>query len=151
MRWVAFYSKSGSEITSLSKQPDLIITDNPNGKLGTFKAKYLYEDLREDDIVTLHGWMRIIPKSVCDKFTIYNGHPGLITKFPELKGKDPQIRAMNYTTIGSVIHRVTDVIDGGEILYSAETENKPNTDIFQTLKQTSLTTWEQFIEERIHG
>jgi folate-dependent phosphoribosylglycinamide formyltransferase PurN len=46
-----------------------------------------------DAIVTLHGWLRVIPAYVCERSRIYNGHPGLITKYPELKGKDPQVRA----------------------------------------------------------
>ena len=35
------------------------------------------------------------PGEVCEKRNIYNGHPGLITQYPQLKGKDPQQKAID--------------------------------------------------------
>ena len=46
----------------------------------------------DNTLITLNGWLRIVPPDKCAKYNIYNGHPGLITKYPELKGKDPQQR-----------------------------------------------------------
>ena len=74
--------------------------------------------LYENPIITLHGWLRIMPPEICNRYEIYNGHPGLITKYPELKGKDPQMRAWegDYEFCGSVLHRVTEGVDEGEII-----------------------------------
>lgn len=72
----------------------------------------------DDVIVTLHGWLRIIPASICEKYNIINGHPGLITKYPELKGKDPQKRSVDYETQGCVLHKVTRGVDEGEVIAS---------------------------------
>lgn len=75
-----------------------------------------------DAVVTLNGWLKIVPEEICDKWNIYNGHPGLITKYPELKGKDPQIRAIegDYETAGCVIHKAVAEVDGGEIISEGE-------------------------------
>ena len=146
--WIAFYSGSGREIKSLSVQPDIVITDNLDADFGTYRSGNYYEGIEPTDIVTLHGWMNIVPEDVCKKLNIYNGHPGLINKYPELKGKDPQIRATKYKIIGSVIHRVTAKIDCGEIIYSLETENN-GSDIFEQLRVTSLQLWENFIVDKI--
>ena len=72
----------------------------------------------EDSLVTMHGWLRIVPGEVCEKRNIYNGHPGLITKYPELKGKDPQKKAieLKHATGGCVIHKATAELDGGPIV-----------------------------------
>ena len=147
-KWVAFFSQTGSEIISLIKKgykPDLIITDNkesydlreeffkynniefwyrPLPKSNDYKVLYYDEILHRDDVVTLHGWLNIVPADTCKTYTIYNGHPGHIVDYPELKGKDPQVRAFadinKYKVIGSVIHRVTEEIDGGEVVVIAE-------------------------------
>ena len=91
----------------------------------TFNNKPTLEEYEEalfyfpEAIITLHGWLRIMPPSICEKFKIYNGHPGLITDYPELKGKDPQERMFNdgnYTYYGSVVHKVVPEVDSGEIV-----------------------------------
>jgi folate-dependent phosphoribosylglycinamide formyltransferase PurN len=148
-KWVAFFSQTGSEIISLIKKsyrPDIVITDNIDSyrsKRAFFKSKdiefrfrpvpkehpivkikYYEEILHEGDVVTLHGWLNIVPGEICERYTIYNGHPGHIVDYPELKGKDPQVRAFadidKYKVVGSVIHRVTEEIDGGEVVVIAE-------------------------------
>ena len=113
--WIAFFSQTGGEIAdlakSLGKWPDRIYTNERPDRLReidprivengffTLNNKPTLEDYEEilvyfpEAIITLHGWLRIMPKEVCEKFSIFNGHPGLITEYPELKGKDPQIRA----------------------------------------------------------
>ena len=147
-KWVAFFSQTGSEIISLIKKgykPDLIITDNkesynlrkeffkynkiefwyrPLPKSVNYKVRYYDEIIHRDDVVTLHGWLNIVPAETCKTYTIYNGHPGHIVDYPELKGKDPQVRAFTdikkYKVIGSVVHRVTEEVDGGEVVVIAE-------------------------------
>ncbi len=103
-------------------------------------------------LVTLHGWLRIIPKDICEQYEIVNGHPGLINVHPELKGKDPQVRAYEagHATIGSVVHKVTPVVDDGEILewtatYQDESDNID--DVFAKFQHTSLSSWIKFFEK----
>ena len=82
-----------------------------------------------DSIVTLHGWMRILPKGICKEYQVYNLHPGLINKYPELKGADPQKRVFEcadpdrYKSVGCVIHDVAAKVDAGKIRMSRSTNN----------------------------
>jgi folate-dependent phosphoribosylglycinamide formyltransferase PurN len=148
-RWVAFFSHTGSEIYKLSKKigrfPDRVITNNPpdaniNKQLKNRvdivyvrdkpdDADYERVIKDEDSVVTLHGWMRIVPKKICKHYEIYNLHPGLITKYPELKGADPQKRVAEepdeskYKKVGCVIHRVIHKVDEGKVLASCSTSN----------------------------
>lgn len=120
--WIAFFSQTGSEIVKVSKllgkEPDLIITNERPEHLRTVNEGItVYVELPnkptlddydlilrayDNPIITLHGWLRVVPEEICNQYEIYNGHPGLITKYPELKGKDPQERAWegNYKTAG---------------------------------------------------
>lgn len=166
--WIAFFSQSGKEIvdiaTKLERWPDLIITNNRPISTRTIdnritNYKLLVNKPTEEDyeilegynnpVITLHGWLRVIPPSICSKYEIYNGHPGLITQYEELKGKDPQIRAFEgkYPSIGSVIHKVTDGIDEGEVIVdgciSAENLDLENT--FLKLREVSLILWLKFL------
>ena len=107
-----------------------------------------------DHIITLHGWMRIIPPSICEKYEIYNGHPGLITKYPILKGKDPQKRAYegNYKTAGCVIHKVIPEVDAGEVIRHKEVGmfNSETLDHFiKRLHGISIDLWVEFLNMRI--
>ena len=124
--WVTFFSQTGTEIRNLAKDldywPDLIITNERPEDLRTINPKLIKEypgkiiqvsnrptdeELRSvlygyyNPIITLHGWLRIMSPWMCENYDIYNGHPGLITVYPELKGKDPQMRAFmgNYEWI----------------------------------------------------
>ncbi len=104
-------------------------------------------------LVTLHGWLRIIPKEICEQYEIVNGHPGLITTFPELKGKDPQQRAYDagYSTIGSVVHKVTAEVDEGEILEWSATfleDDAMLENTFARLKHTSFSAWCKFFKKQ---
>lgn len=176
MKWIAFCSQTGSEIMNLSERvhryPILIVTNNilrmSEKVLFWIKDKKIdlitiprnpeegdYRFLRtySPNFITLHGYLRKIPSSVCNSYYILNGHPGLITVYPELKGKDPQRRAylLQHKQVGSVIHKVTPEIDGGEILIESQKLLKENIeysreDYFTFLKETSLTTWELFFK-----
>jgi len=148
--WKAFFSQSGSEIYELSKKigrfPDAIITNksledidkiNPDllekafNKFIFIPKKPTIEEYKEAikyyaDIITLHGYLRIVPPEICGKYRFYNGHPGLITKFPELKGKDPQAKVWfnhaerPYYQHGHVIHEVIPEVDAGKVVSEKE-------------------------------
>jgi len=174
---VAFFSQTGKEIVDISKQigrwPDLIVTNERpehlrtvsqelEGKVTFVSNKPTVEELEdilsgyENAVITLHGWLRIMPPQICEKYSIINGHPGLITKYPELKGKDPQERA--YTAIqngemkqaGCVIHRVTAGVDEGKVLmkeyFNVETLTSLD-ELYSKLRDRSLYLWVRFFKE----
>lgn len=177
-RWVAFYSQTGSEIKKLVQDgyvPDLVITDNFTSYLKNeeFFKEYNIKQLivklegtkhdkisqynnflRVDDLVTLHGWLNIIPGDICEKYTIYNGHPGHIIEYPELKGRDPQERVFDelkkYDKVGCVVHRVVEEVDSGEIVALAEMpirgENRIESieGIFEACGMLSRDAWKDF-------
>ena len=180
--WICFFSQTGTEIVDLVERlgrlPDRIITNERPENLRQINKQILswgnieeilyytpnkptvedYERLLskfDNPVITLHGWLRVIPPELCEKYTMFNGHPGLITDYPELKGKDPQVRAFadinKYKVIGSVIHRVTEEIDGGEVVVIAEqaVEGSPlkinSIDgMFNVCTALSLITWLSF-------
>ena len=169
-KWYAFFSHTGTDIYNLTKRinviPDCVVTngsdiDRINPKLRKLKTEFRYTKqwpkepdydflLDECDtgcIVTLHGWMRIVPAGVCDTHEIYNLHPGLITKYPELKGKDPQDRVTDeHTHIGLVIHRVTPEVDDGEVIVEMSTLNN-GANIHKQLHGMACCAWEAFFEK----
>lgn len=172
MEWVAFVSQTGTEVYNISKainrKPKFIVTNHPEKLkkevLGEFNIKtlpikptmedYLSLDINSDDIITLNGWLRIIPAEFLTRYKyVYNGHPGLITEYPDLKGKDPQIRAYlnKYPRIGSVIHKVIPEVDAGEVLYTSYRDIEPFQlnlqEYFNILQQTSLETWVMFFNK----
>ena len=91
-KWIAFFSKSGSEIAELSDRlgrwPDLIITnrkslDGCNPEIIKRKVVFIMNDPTElnyinainsfwstDLFITLHGYMRVIPKKICETYEI---------------------------------------------------------------------------------
>ena len=178
--WIALFSQTGSEIVNISKKlerrPDLVITNNRPDHLRTMDPEIvsqnyiLHETLNKPKeetltnifrqyskdtelIITLHGWLRIIPPKLCDKYNIFNGHPGLITKYPELKGKDPQVKMMNgnYDTMGCVLHEVTAGVDEGKVLSSKEVsrEGLEEQDIFRILANISQDLWVEFLKDKL--
>lgn len=178
MKWVTFFSQSGSEIVALSKKlgrtPDVVITNNrppnvrqinpellkmvdtlfiiPNKPDLLDYARVLQESgvKPSETLITLHGWLRILPKEIIAEYPyIFNGHPGLITKYPELKGKDPQMKAWNLdlNTSGCVIHQVTEGVDEGAVLRSKEIPIRNLTlgQLFEKLHDTSIDLWVSFL------
>jgi len=99
-------------------------------------------------VITLHGYLRIMPKEICEKYEIYNLHPGLIDKYPSLKGFNPQERAFKegYKFAGCVIHRVVPEVDAGEILMSQgiSIENKNLNEVYETLHNVAFDLWKSF-------
>jgi len=173
--WITFFSQTGSEIVQISEAlgrwPDMVITNRRpesartiNPKLPKEKLYFTsnkpeeYEYLHylrqlKNPIITLHGWLRVLPEGICNKYEIYNGHPGLITRYPELKGKDPQMRAFagDYNTAGCVIHKVTPGVDEGEILMEIEVGLRlwDLDGLITILHKTSVNMWIEFLEERL--
>lgn len=159
MKWVALFSQTGSEIKTLSgildRVPSMVLTNNKKytGDLNPYIAdhntlmKYLIDN-HKDDLITLHGYLRIIPEEVCKKCkNIYNGHPGLINVYPELRGKDPQERIKPYMNlIGSVVHKVIPEVDAGDIVSNIAVKNTSG-NYYNKLRETSLEAWEQFFEK----
>jgi len=173
-KWIAFFSQTGGEIAdiaeSLQRWPDLIVTNERPSKLRTIDGRILdnvedrlvvlpnkptvddYETILQDNaLITLHGWLRIMPKPICEKYLIYNGHPGLITEYPELKGKDPQVRAFEgkYPVAGAVLHKVIPEVDEGKII-AEERFNAFNLsldELFRILRDRSLYMWINFLKK----
>lgn len=174
-KWVAFFSQTGNEIAEVSKQlgrwPDLIITNERPAYLRTINRDVLsqnilmlpnkptVEDYRrvlseaiygKEYVISLHGWLRIMPTEIIKEYPVmYNGHPGLISKYPELKGKDPQKKAwdLDLPTTGCVIHRVTEEVDGGGIMRSDEISirNIGMDEMFDKLHDLSIQQWVKFL------
>lgn len=125
--WIILTSRSGKTAAAVQEQLEL----PANVVLSTKDQKHseIMDTLRAMDptnvIITAMGYMRIIDADICEKFEIYNLHPGDIAKYPWLKGKDPIEKyferrgglsvGLNHT-LGSVIHRVVPEVDAGEII-----------------------------------
>lgn len=178
MKWVTFFSQTGSEINNLRKElnrdPDLIITNRQdmqgvNSELlsncpitiipdrpsieNYKKALHSINALPDNCIITLHGYLRIVPKFICDQYQIFNLHPGLITKYPILKGFNPQEKAykLGLPTTGVVIHKVVEKVDSGEILKSMECDikNQSLDDIYIKLHNIATQLWVNFLKEEL--
>lgn len=169
-KWVALFSQTGSEIVDLAlhfnKWPDCIITNNNpeniHPLIGNRVTHYVTAEeaktldildkiATSTDLITLHGWLRIVSEDTCNKFNIYNGHPGLITEYPDLKGKDPQQRFFDsrerYKQYGSVVHKVVAEVDSGEVVATCARDNNIE-DIdqcFDNLRSTSSNAWIDFL------
>ena len=168
--WIAMFSHTGNEIFRISKKlkrfPDRVITNQAPGNICKQLASHPmleilycaskpespeYERMfsRGLPVITLHGWMRIIPGEVCDHNNIINLHPGLITKYPELKGKDPQIKAWeaNHPYVGCVLHKCIGEVDSGDIIDKKWSHNKFNTfdEMDQRLRANAEQLWVKYL------
>ena len=174
-KWVCFYSQTGSEINNirklLKKDPDIIVYNGDDlshtnmelledlgDKMVRLPAKpslddylQLAEILPKDCLITLNGYLRIIPKYMCEHFNILNLHPGLITKYPELKGFNPQEKAfnLNLPTTGVVIHEVTPELDSGKIIASKEVPIAGNTldVVYEKLHDAATQLWVDVLKD----
>ena len=182
--WNALFSQSGSEIYEISEQigrlPNTIITNKSIEKIDTINPKLL--EVAFDRMVflpriptvqeyntafkppggciTLHGFLRILPPEVCFRYSIYNGHPGLITKYPELKGKDPQAKVwnsgINYNYHGHVIHKVVSEVDAGTVasvvyFYNKDIKKECESldNYIKRLHDVSVNNWVAFLKKKI--
>lgn len=168
MNWIPFFSQTGSEILHIIKalnvEPLFIVTNKKERDyceelkqynimhFSSFKELEKIKYILDNSIVTLHGFLRIIPPQLITS-NMFNGHPGLITKYPELKGFNPQEKAYNLhlKTSGSVIHEVTDVVDSGRILAYKEIDiqNLSLDEIYSKLHDNSINLWIDFLKDRI--
>lgn len=172
--WVAMFSQTGTEISLISEQigkyPDLVICNRQddfegiddrligNARIVFTNSKPTTDEylkmLPVESLVTMHGWLRIVPGKVCDDRTIYNGHPGLITKYPELKGKDPQAKAVSLglESTGCIIHEATAEVDSGEIVSEKEVSiaGMQLPQVYDTLHSTSVKLWVNFLKEKLN-
>ncbi len=172
--WIAFFSQTGSEIVELArflgKWPDIVISNSRPDHLRTtnpeLKGKVVFVENKptEDElllilsqyknpIITLHGWLRIMPPSICEKYSIFNGHPGLITVYPELKGKDPQMKAFEgkYPVMGCVLHKVVAGVDEGKVI-AEERFNAfqiSEEEMWKVTRDRSLFLWLNFLRELV--
>ncbi len=172
-KWITFFSQTGAEIADISEAlgrwPDVIITNERPEHLRTVDPRIIKQGYytwgnkpSEEDyisllekypnaIVTLHGWLRIMPAYVCERSKIYNGHPGLITEYPELKGKDPQIRAYEgkYPIAGAVLHKVFAGVAEGRVIAEERFNNfgLELDDLFRILRDRSLYMWHNFLKK----
>jgi len=175
-KWYALFSQTGSEIYQISKKlgrfPDRIITNKNFDKISTTCNWGLYTEYdkeweylphkpilsdylialnntNKDTIITLHGFLRIIPPEICNSYEIYNGHPGDIIKYPELKGFNPQEKAfkLKLPTSGSVIHKVTPGVDEGPIVAKQEIdiEGLSLDEVYKNLHSNSIELWYNFL------
>jgi folate-dependent phosphoribosylglycinamide formyltransferase PurN len=179
--WIALFSQTGTEIASvcsgLKILPDCIITtkkDLQDVNLWLVKQvkdkkveivflskqcdSQTYKNILmqyKNPLITMHGFLRIVPGDICDEYEIYNLHPGLITKYPELKGKDPQKRAIEgeYKTAGCVIHRAIAEVDAGEIIAEHELDiaNKHEDLIFTNLRTLGIIMWKNFLKPYVES
>ncbi len=174
--WITFFSQTGSEIVEISKSlnrwPDVIITNERPTRLRTINAEILEKDclitvsnkpteeeiydilkLYDSPVITLHGWLRIMPPSICEKYNIFNGHPGLITEYPELKGKDPQMKALKgkYPVMGCVLHKVTAGVDEGKVIAEERFNafNITEEEMWIATRDRSLYLWINFLKNII--
>ena len=189
MKWVAFFSQTGSEIVNISKEicryPDLIVTNKKDdhgtsidlvfrksqGDLSFVRLpkwpkeidylraadalgfSILNDKWKEDVFITLHGYLRILPRGFTKASNIYNGHPGAIDIYPELKGFNPQKKAWEakHKQVGCVIHKVTPELDDGPIITKKSIEN--NFNIYEELEKAlhveSTKLWINFLNDRL--
>lgn len=178
-KWICFFSQTGSEIVEVSKRlgrlPDFIITNNNDKnkwckeikqdmweeRLFLIPSKPHLEDYKRalrnfsqnNTIITLHGFLRIIPEEICQNWEIYNGHPGRIWVDKTLKGYNAQEKAWKRgdKVGGSVIHKCTPELDGGEILAKRECsiENLTLDDTYKILHENSIELWVDFLKKKL--
>ena len=191
MKWVAFFSQTGSEIVNISKTidqwPDVIVT-NKQSRFGTndellsvvestinryvtlpeFPKEIDYlkvadilgysildEKWQDEVLITLHGYLRILPPDFTKSSNIFNGHPGAIHIHPELKGLNPQKKAWkeNHIRVGCVIHKVIPELDDGPIVEKCLINNNFETfiDFVDALHVASSQLWINFLNERLRN
>lgn len=178
--WGVLVSQTGSEVVAISEKlgilPSLVVTNRVtkiseknmeifgknNVEIVVLPNKptldqYLRSGLLEKKLITLHGFLRIIPEGFFPHFKgkIYNGHPALISEYPELKGFNKQEdiagNQEKYPKCGSVVHEVIPELDAGPIIVAKAVFNTANTidEAYALLRETSLRSWEIFFEGRV--
>lgn len=176
--WGVLISQTGSEVVAISEKlgilPSLVVTNNitkisprnmeifgeNNVEIYVIPRKpdllnYLRSRINLKELITLHGYLRILPADLFPylKGKIYNGHPALITEYPELKGFNKQEdiagNQEKYPTCGSVIHECIPELDAGKIVMSVAVANTAQTidDAYDLLRTTSMRSWVHFFKD----
>jgi folate-dependent phosphoribosylglycinamide formyltransferase PurN len=197
MKWVAFFSQTGSEIVNISKAidkwPDVFVTNRQSTEginkelLSVVESTRVYptgvkryvtlpewpkeidylnvadvlgysildEKWQDEVLITLHGYLRILPPDFTKSSNIFNGHPGAIHIYPELKGLNPQKKAWNknHIRVGCVIHKVIPELDDGPIVEKCLINNNFETfiDFVDALHVASSELWINFLNERLRN
>jgi folate-dependent phosphoribosylglycinamide formyltransferase PurN len=176
--WVTFFSQTGSEIYKISKKinrvPDVIVTNKPKNNVLEINQDLFFEYvdrivwlpkkpsieeyrqvIPKNALVTLHGWLRIIPPEICEEYEIYNLHPAPIhlDGYDKYKGKDPQIRIFEDKAkySGNVIHECIPELDAGKILAKNyfDVQGLDLETIFKLTHSKATELWCSFLENRV--
>lgn len=173
MKWVALFSQSGSELVEITRElgrsPDYTYTTNLDRNtwcegvnelpdVCAVESDKINIILRMNDeplLITMHGYLRILPADICNTHNVFNGHPGDIIKYPELKGKDPQRKAydLRLGSTGVVLHRATEELDGGDIYRFKRVDIHPDynfNDLCLMLKQVSIDLWVDLMTDLLY-
>lgn len=180
VKWYSLFSHTGKETEAIwqmcNKQLQLeaAITNNieyegPLPYIKLISGKYINEWLMEPgnvepgSIITLNGYMRIIPAEVLEYLAsinckVFNIHPAPIWLYPELRGKDPQERLWEglqdgrYSYIGAVIHEVDPGVDTGRTVrwrFILPTCIRDKEDLYATLHDLGTVMWEEFFRKEM--
>ena len=180
VNWYSLFSHTGKETEAIWRLLDgqlhleAAITNNnrfegPLPYVKLISGKYVNEWLMEPgnvepgSIITLNGYMRIIPAEVLEYLAsinckVYNIHPAPIQHYPELRGKDPQerlyegLRDGRYSLIGAVIHEVDAGVDTGDIVHwKVELPATINSkdDLYNRLHDMGTEMWIEFFREEM--
>lgn len=180
-KWYSLFSHTGKETETLKERMAGVlelhtaITNNMD-YVGSLPCRKMSTDginswllsvgnIEPGSIITLNGYMRILPVDVLKYLynidcKIFNIHPAPIMLYPELKGADPQermykgIQEGKYDFIGNVIHLVDEGVDTGPMVsWSLKladpgmTEAEMNAD----LREMALEQWVEVLQEVVNG
>lgn len=180
VKWYSLFSHTGKETENVQKlmgeriHLEVAITNNLkyDGPLPCIKLQsgndineWLMEpgNVEPGSIITLNGYMRIVPAEVLDYLAsidcrVFNIHPAPIGLYPDLKGKDPQERLFAglkggiYTCIGAVIHEVDAGVDTGNVIHwklELPTAIHTKDDLYNRLHDMGTEMWIEFFSEEM--
>lgn len=180
VKWYSLFSHTGKETENVQKlmgerlHLKVALTNNLkyDGPLPCIKLQsgndineWLMEpgNVEPGSIITLNGYMRIVPAEVLDYLAsidcrVFNIHPAPIGLYPDLKGKDPQERLFAglkggiYTCIGAVIHEVDAGVDTGNVIHwklELPTTIRTKDDLYDRLHAMGTEMWIEFFSEEM--
>ncbi len=161
-RWINLGSRSGKTLDevckALGKRPDT----NYNSK--NFSKEVIESQLRrlyskEKTLITLMGYLRIVPEDICREFTVMNIHPAPIHLKPyeRYKGKDPIERywkerpnSSNVVHLwGSVLHVATPELDEGPIIANRIFGCRDLEECYNNSFSANIDLWVKYLKEVI--
>lgn len=180
VKWYSLFSHTGKETESLWRllsgkaELDVVLTTNGGyrgelprviGGSGASINQWLTTpgNVVPGSIVTLNGYMRIVPAEVLEYLSsinckVFNIHPAPIWLYPELRGKDPQERLWEglqdgrYQYVGLVIHEVDPGLDTGKIVHwkmELPVNFSTKAEMYQLLHEVGTKAWVEFFEEEM--